>query len=120
VDQDGNSITSRPGLTERFTNEDLAEPITVGEGPYLQQHVLPTIADQPIGEVTRRQLGGFPNVNFPMVGSNSLHDAVGVAVDLIESASRMTERVPPSSGIGGPVDVRVLGKEARPARWQRR
>jgi hypothetical protein len=97
--------------------DDLAEPILCGEGDYLRQHVLPTIKDQPVSQWTIDQLGDFPKVNFAKVRDVELRNSISLAADLVSSASRMTERIPASSGIGGPIDVRIIGADARPVRW---
>jgi hypothetical protein len=103
-----------------FDLDDLAEPMICGEGDYLRQKVLPVIGLESIAESTRRQVGTFPVVNFPTVRDNSLKDAIAMATDLIESASRMTAKIPASSGIGGPIDVRIIGKQLQPTRWEKR
>jgi hypothetical protein len=112
----GTQLIARLGLDERFGPDDLAEPMSVGEGDYLREQVLPIIKDLPISETTRNQLGDFPNVRFEKVGAMSLQQAVEIATDLIESAARMTAKVPAKSGIGGPLDIRLLGESVRPVR----
>jgi hypothetical protein len=117
VTDDGISLKAVDGLNIRFGLEDVAEPAAVGEQPYLIQQVLPRIKDEPISDSTRRQIGDFPKVDFLKVKDASLQNAVDMATDLIAAASRMTETIPATSGIGGPIDVRVLGTDPRPVRW---
>jgi len=44
--------------------------------------------------------------------------AIDAAVDFIHAVSATAERVPPPSGIGGPIDVLFLGADSRPERIQ--
>jgi hypothetical protein len=120
VDARSNKLVANGGLNERFSLDDVAEPIIAGERDYLLQHVMPGIRDEPITESTRRLVGPFPRFNFKLVKDTSLQEAADLATDLIESASRMTAKTPAKSGIGGPVDVRILGEEPRAVRWQRK
>jgi len=119
VSPDGTALNTKLGLNETFGPDDFAEPIAIGEQVYLTKQVLPALKDHPISATTRQQLGDFPNVNFPRVKDQSLQQAIEVAADLIEAASRMTETVPAASGIGGPLDIRLLGDEPRPVRQTR-
>jgi len=50
----------------------------------------------------------------------SRQEAVAVAIDIIEATSKTTALIPAPYGIGGPVDVVLLGDEARPEklRWK--
>ncbi len=54
------------------------------------------------------------------VGQASLDEAVDAAVNTIDAAARTTELVPAPSGIGGPIDVVLLGDKLRPQklRWK--
>jgi hypothetical protein len=55
------------------------------------------------------------------VSQTSLQEAQAVAVNIIEAASRTTELVTPPNGIGGPIDVVLLGQGPRPRRlrWKK-
>lgn len=116
VSQDGTALHARPVLNEKFTPDDLAEPVAIGESVYLARQVLPVIGDYPISTATRQQIGNFPNVDYPHVRDQSSQQAVEVLTDLIEAASRLTATVPASSGIGGPLDIRLLGEAPKPVR----
>jgi hypothetical protein len=50
------------------------------------------------------------------LGETTVEDAIDIATDMIEAAARFTKTVPAGSGIGGPIDVKVIGRGARPAR----
>jgi len=114
VTPDLTALNAKQVLNERFTPDDLAQPVVCGEHDYLTQQVLPVIKDHPISSTTLHQIGNFPICNFPRVEDQSLQQAVDVATDLIEAASTMTATVPAQSGIGGPLDVRLIGDYQRP------
>jgi hypothetical protein len=114
VTPDLTALSARQVLYERFAPDDLAAPVVIGESDYLAQQVLPVIKGHRISATTLHQFGDLPRFNFPRVRDQSLEQAVDVATDLIEAASTMTATVPAPSGIGGPLDVRLLGANARP------
>ena len=118
VRSDANGLDARAGLNEIIGLNDSAEPIAVGEQVYVRDYVLPRLSAQEIGETTREWFGNFPTTRFPTAGDVTLQEAVQVATDLIKSAAKMTIAIPASSGIGGPIDVRLLGNAARPVRLQ--
>ena len=54
------------------------------------------------------------------VGKTGFLDAVTAAINVIDATSKTTALVPPRTGIGGPIDVLLLGNEPRPrrVRWK--
>ena len=117
VRPDGTGLDARLGLNERIGPEDSAEPVAVGEQPYVRQYVLPTISNDPqVSETTRRWFRNFPIVEIPKVSAVSSAEAIQVATDLIDVTAKMTINIPATSGVGGPLDVRLLGEGARPVR----
>jgi hypothetical protein len=96
----------RAGLDERFGLDDAAEPVIAGEGEYVRRHVLPGFLAGTPRNSTKAFFQSYPR--FPPVRDTSRQTAIDAATDLIEAASRMTSTVPASSGIGGPIAVRVL------------
>ena len=102
----------RGNLERRFGLDDAAEPVIAGESDYFNRHVLPTFLDRPLKASTRRFWALYPR--FPKVRDTSRQTAIDAATDIIEATSRMTLHVPASSGIGGPVVVRILETRARP------
>ncbi len=106
----------RGNLERRLGLDDAAEPVIAGESNYFNRHVLPTFLDNPLNVSTRRFWALYPR--FPKVRNTSRQIAVDAAIDIIEATSRMTLHVPASSGIGGPVIIRILGTHARPITWR--
>jgi hypothetical protein len=81
-----------------------------GETRYLEKQVYAGIGCQYLAASTL----DFILVNKPVSGT-PLDQAVAAAVNVIQAASLATRVVPASSGIGGPIDVILLGRKPRPA-----
>lgn len=108
----GGNISSKLILDAKGSGDDeLAEPYVFGELDYYQTHVHNRLKDEPIRQSTRQFLS-----KAQKVGETSPQDAADRAADMIEAASRRTLVVPASSGIGGPVAVRLVGATARPSK----
>lgn len=80
-----------------------------GEADYLNANVFGGVGRKYLSETTRQFiLADKPITEVP------LSDAVAAATNIIEAASLTTKIIPSPSGIGGPVDVILLGKDRRP------
>jgi hypothetical protein len=77
-----------------------------GETDYLNHHVYGGIGRKFISPETITFLATQKSV-----ADTECRDAVAVAMNIIEATSKATTHVPASSGIGGPVDVVILGDE---------
>jgi hypothetical protein len=86
---------------------------TYGETAYVDQNVYAGLG---------RQFLTAPTLNFILVdkpvAQAPLDQAVAVAVNLIQATSRATKVVPAPSGIGGPIEVVLLGRNPRPKQLQ--
>lgn len=80
-----------------------------GETNYLEKQVYAGIGHQYLATSTL----DFILVNKP-VAEAPLDRAVAAAVNVIQAASLATRVVPASSGIGGPIDVILLGRKPHP------
>ena len=84
-----------------------------GETDYLNRHVVRGLG--------RRYLALATTAFYTtrrLVRDVSVDSARALAVDLIEAAARTTGIVPAPGGIGGPIDVVLVGKEPRPQHLQ--
>lgn len=88
---------------------DKSDVFYYGETEYVDRYVY---------TVGRRYLGTFVEFvsNPKKVKDVTVIEAEAVAINLIEAASRTAETVPPPTGIGGPVDVVLLGTKRTPVR----
>jgi hypothetical protein len=82
---------------------------TYGETAYLEKQVYAGVGRQYLDKSTL----DFILVNQP-VAEVPLEQAVAAAVNVIQAASSATGAVPAPSGIGGPIDVVLLGRHPRP------
>jgi hypothetical protein len=80
-----------------------------GETDYLNQNVYRGIGRKFLSESTQKFI-----LEEQPIGKASLEASVGAAVNIVQAASRTAEIVTPPSGIGGPIDVVLLGKTHRP------
>jgi hypothetical protein len=84
-----------------------------GEAAYVDQNVYAGFG---------RQFLTAPTLDFILVdkpvAEAPLDEAVAVAVNLIQAASRAAQVVPAPSGIGGPIDMVLLGHNPRPKQLQ--
>jgi len=95
-----------------FRDEHQRDLRYYGETAYVQRHL------------DREEKSFHPFAVFSMscmwktVGETSAQEAQAAAVSLIEAASEMAKRDPPEFGIGGPIDVVLLGAPPAPVRVQ--
>jgi hypothetical protein len=103
---------------DRFTRipippQDRRGVWSYGETDYLNRNVF--------GGIGRKYLTG-PTLDFiladQLVANVRLDQAVSVAVNVIEAAGRTTQLVPSPSGIGGPIDIVLLGQKRQPQQIQ--
>jgi hypothetical protein len=109
-------IYKRNRIAEVITKDRLAGQIIAGEGDYLNDIVFPRMKSEAVSETTRIQFHDYPQIQLFPVHETSARQARDVAADLIAVASRMTEIIPAPSGIGGPMDVRLIGESPRPTK----
>jgi hypothetical protein len=62
--------------------------------------------------------GRFRSQENAKIADVDVKVAADFASDLIEAASRISQFVPARTGIGGPVDILLIGEEPRPVRLQ--
>ena len=67
-------------------------------------------------------MGADAGKDIPQIGETSAQEGEAIAVCLIEAASEKTNGDPPEFGIGGPIDVVLLGEPPQPVRlrWKER
>lgn len=82
-----------------------------GHSDYMDREVLAGPGQKFISDATRR----FRAVT-KRVSDVTVDEAEAVAVNLIDATSRTTEIVPVQGGIGGPIDVVLIGADTRPQR----
>jgi hypothetical protein len=104
-------IRSADLKSQRFKLDQEPSLLLYGESGYLTQNVFNGPGIQFLTERYMRFKNGQKHVADVDV-------AVGAdfATDLIEAATKTSSIVPSTTGIGGPVDVILLGKDARPKR----
>jgi len=82
-----------------------------GESSYVEANVLSGVGRKYLDSATLDFI-----LTAAPVAEAPLGRAVAAAVNLISAASRTTETIPPPSGIGGSVNVVLLGRDTRPKR----
>jgi hypothetical protein len=82
-----------------------------GETDYLDQQVIKGVGRQYLSAAT----SGF-YTKRRSVRDVTIDEAEALALDLIQAAAHTTALVPPPSGIGGEIDVVLLGRDPRPKR----
>lgn len=82
-----------------------------GESDFLEQHILKAdgVGRNFLTADTIRLME-----ELPIIQDVGIKGAQAAAADLIQATERMATLVPPPSGIGGPVDIFLLGQEPRP------
>jgi hypothetical protein len=91
----------------RVFESDVLATYSFGETDYVAKHV---------GAVADRYLGDYISLlnKRKIVGDVSVAEARRAAFSLIYASSRATEIIPSESGIGGPIDIVLLGTPPRP------
>ena len=97
--------------TQEFYPDQSRSLVVFGEANYLKQHVFRGPGLQYLTD----SYGHFRN------GATRIRDteptmACDFVSDLLEAAARTTNLIPPATGIGGPTDILLVGKPARPQR----
>ena len=89
----------------------------IGEKEYFDQHFMNEKGLALLPHSTR----DFIRNSKKRVDDISMTEAIDAAVGAIKAASELTQSIPASSGIGGPVDVLFLGSEPKPQqiRWKK-
>lgn len=108
---DDGSVFADDVLVRRFTQDQEWSTITFGECDYLNQQVF---TGPGLSFLTERY-GRFRNLPGPIKDTDPAL-AVDFVTDILTATERTTALVPAKSGIGGPVDVILLGKHPRPQR----
>lgn len=99
-------------LSDRtFIPDDPCELVLYGEANFLTDQVFNGPGLAFLGERFRRFRG-----EMTTVGKAPTALAPDFVIDLIEAAAKTTASVPSQTGIGGPVDVLLLGRDAHPQR----
>jgi hypothetical protein len=103
------AVTLDPEVTKiRRTEtrpETPREVLAFGETDYLNQHVYGGAGRQFLSKETIAFILAEKTVR-----ETTLPEALAVAVDVVEATSRTTDLIPAPSGIGGPIDVVLLGR----------
>ena len=101
--------------SKEFSPQDPAGFTAAGEVNYLNQYVFRGVGRAFLSREAIRFL-----TEQRSAAEISRQEAVAVAIDIIEATSKTTALIPAPYGIGGPVDVVLLGDEARPEklRWK--
>ena len=97
----------------KATPDDNQNYWAFGETDYLYRQVVRGIGRRYLSPATTR----FYTTRRP-VRDVSVEEARALAVDLIAATARTTAVVPAPGGIGGPIDVVLVGKEPRPQHLQ--
>jgi hypothetical protein len=95
-----------------FFSDSKREMFLFGEADYVNKHVIGGIGRQFLSPETIRFIRQQTNV-----GKTEFGEALSAAINVIDAASKTTALVS-SQGIGGPIDVLLLGNEPRPRRVQ--
>jgi hypothetical protein len=113
----GISQQLEPVLVRTFkrsaTSEHSQQYWAFGETKYLYDHVIMGAGRQYLSPATI----DFRNKQRP-VRELTLEKAEALAIDLIQAAARATDVVTPPSGIGGKIDIALLGRDPRPKHLQ--
>jgi len=108
------SISADKLEVEYFLPNDGCQAKLFGEANYLTNAVF----NGPGLQFLTERYGRFRDSIGAAIEHADPELASNFAVDLIEAASRTTSIVPSATGIGGPVDVVLVGEAARPKRLQ--
>jgi hypothetical protein len=96
----------------KFSPADAQSLQVLGESSFMNTNVLYGPGSQFLTE----RYGRFRERAGDPIGATDVNSAADFAADLIEATARMTQFVPAPTGIGGPVDILLIGKEPRPKR----
>lgn len=115
IDADSKEIQAARFSTDTISEGDKWVVIPFGESDYFFKTVYHGVGHQFINAAIFNSM-----VAGKRVGQASLDEAVDAAVNTIDAAAHTTELVPAPSGIGGPIDVVLLGDKLRPQklRWK--
>lgn len=112
--------TSDPSVVRsedyRFAPQDAKNDRVFGEGAYFEQSVVHGPGQQFFDAATKAFIAGNQTV-----AATPLDEAVDVATNLVAATERTTALVPAQTGIGGPIDVVLLGEKPQPEilRWKK-
>jgi hypothetical protein len=107
------TVNSSQVKVERHRSTDKLSLLLFGEADYLTSQVFSGPGLQFLGE----RYGRFKNMgNDAQIREIDAMLGADFATDLIEAAEKTSRIVPATTGIGGPVDVLLLGRERRPQR----
>jgi hypothetical protein len=104
-------VTASDVKLQEFHPDDEWQLILFGEANYLTDYVFSGVGIQFLGD----RYGKFRN-GPTIIRKTEQRLAVDFASELIEAATKTTAIVAAPTGIGGPVDVLLLGKSPRPQR----
>jgi hypothetical protein len=104
-------VTATNIEVQEFSPSDEWRVLLFGEANYLTNHVFNGVGRQFLGD----RYGRFRN-GKTIIRETDPALAADFASELIEAAAKTSTIVPAPTGIGGPVDVLLLGKSARPQR----
>jgi hypothetical protein len=115
IDADSKEIQAARFSTDTISAGDRWVVVPFGESDYFYKTVYHGVGHQFINAAIFNSM-----VAGKHVSEASLDEAVDAAVNTIEAAARTTELIPAQSGIGGPIDVVLLGEQPRPQklRWK--
>jgi hypothetical protein len=115
IDADSKEIQATRFSTDTISAGDKWVVLPFGESDYFFQTVYHGVGHQFINAAIFDSM-----IAGKHVSEVPLDLAVAAAVNTIEAASRTTALVPATSGIGGPIDVVLLGDQSRPQklRWK--
>lgn len=115
IDANGKDIQAARFSRETISQADRWVILPFGESDYFFQTVYHGVGRQFIDEAIFGSM-----VSGKLVREVSIDQAMSAAVNTIEAASRTTAIIPAESGIGGPIDVVLLGSQSRPQklRWK--
>ena len=99
---------------QQFQANEGASLSPFGEVSFLMDHVFNGPGLKFLGE----RYGRFRSQQNSKIADIEIKVAADLASDLIEAASRTSQFVPARTGIGGPVDILLVGEEPRPVRLQ--
>ena len=97
-----------------YGQQSTRDYVALGETDYLNTIVFGGVGRSFISQGTV----AFLRDEKKAVSETTLAEAVAVATNIIDAAARTTAIIPAPSGIGGPVDVVLLGHGDRPQRLQ--
>ncbi|WP_024341019.1 hypothetical protein [Bradyrhizobium japonicum] len=108
------TIAAEDIVSEEFGPEDQSKIRLYGEASYLIQSVL----HGPGSRFLTERYGRFQS-SVKRIAEADVNVAADFAIDLIQAASKTSDAgLRPATGIGGPVDVLLLGDDERPKRLQ--